>query len=371
MEQEQFRKSAYDMIYLTSCALNSRTPDITRVSEMDLDGLFFVCQKHSLTACVAYALEDAGVSHRDFSQAKAKAIRKNILLDSERQKILNRLEQEQIWYMPLKGSILKDWYPKLGMRQMSDNDILFDAAFRAKVKKIMLDLDFVCKYYGVGNNDVYFKAPVCNFEMHHELFSPTDVGNLYNYYSGVKNRIVKDDNNAYGYHFRTEDFYIYVTAHEYKHFSEGGTGLRSLADIYIFVQKFGNTLDRDYIQSESLKLEFSEFERQSRELAIKLFTDEPLTEQDKEMLDYYIFSGTYGNISNTVHNTINKKGLGSKKKYIFYRIFPPIEHYKVGFPWAYKHKWLIPVAWMYRIIRSIFTGRKKLRAEIRNLNNTD
>ena len=122
MEQAEFRKNAADMIYLTTCAINNEKPKQERIEKLNLPELFEVCQKHILTACVAYALESAGIKDSAFSQAKEKAIRKNILLDTERRTILRRLEEEKIWYMPLKGALLHNWYPKLGMRQMSDND---------------------------------------------------------------------------------------------------------------------------------------------------------------------------------------------------------------------------------------------------------
>ena len=146
MEKREFRKNAADMIYLTACAINGKKPKQARIDALDLPKLFEVCQKHILTACVAYALESAGVKDYEFTQAKEKAIRKNILLDAERAKILKRLEEEKIWYMSLKGSILKDWYPKLGMRQMSDNDILFDSSRRIDVKRIMDEFGFEFKF---------------------------------------------------------------------------------------------------------------------------------------------------------------------------------------------------------------------------------
>ena len=130
------------MLELTICSIKGEIPDSAILKDIDFNALFEVCQEHILTACTAYALESAGIKNEAFLQAKEKAIRKNILLDAERTKILQKLEQEKIWHMPLKGAVLKDWYPKLGMRQMSDNDILYDGAFRQKVKEIMLESGF-------------------------------------------------------------------------------------------------------------------------------------------------------------------------------------------------------------------------------------
>jgi len=365
MEKEQFRSNAMDMLYLTRCAVNGEVPDKKKISQIDLDCLFIVCQKHILTACVAYALETAGIRNHDFIQAKEKAIRKNILLDAERRKILNRLEQEHIWYMPLKGALLKDWYPKLGMRQMSDNDILCDKKYRARIKEIMLDMGFRCDHFESGNDDAYFKEPVCNFEMHSELFAVTHVSSLYKYYTAVKERLLKDENNAYGYHFSPEDFYIYITAHEYKHCTEGGTGVRTLLDTYIFMKKFDNILDWSYINAELEKLEITEFEQGNRRLAMKFFSGEKLTKEETERLDYYIFSGTYGSIQNKIDIALENN---SKSQYFFRRIFPTTDQLKTYWPFFYRHKWLLPVLWIYRPIRGLLFNTKKVKAEMKYLN---
>ncbi len=364
MDKREFRKNAADMIYLTACAINGKKPKQERIDALDLPKLFEVCQKHILTACVAYALESVGIQDHEFTQAKEKSIRKNILLDAERAKILQRLEEEKIWYMPLKGSILKDWYPKLGMRQMSDNDILFDKHRRKDVKIIMKEYGFDLKDE-LEAVDAYHKEPIYNFEMHSELFMEYQVGSMADYYHEIKSRMLKDDNNEYGYHFSNEEFYLFMIAHEYKHFAGSGTGVRGLVDTYIFLRKYGNLLDWGYINSELRKLDISDFENKNRDLAIKIFSMKQLSIDDKRMLDYYVMSGTYGTLENNIKNKIKYKGEGSYLKYIQYRLFPPVNVLKVAVPWVKKSKLLIPAAYIYRIIRGAFFSRKELSKEFK------
>lgn len=367
MEKSEFRRNAADMIYLTACVINGRKPKQERIEALDLPKLFEVCQKHILTACVAYALESAGVKDNDFTQAKEKAIRKNILLDAERRTILRKLEAEKIWYMPLKGSLLHDWYPKLGMRQMADNDILFDSQKMSDVRDIFLDLGYICEHFGHGNHDVYFKEPVLNFEMHSGLFSPTHIGNLYPYFKDVKDRLILDEDREYGYHFSNEDFYLFMMAHEYKHFSGGGTGVRSLVDTYVFLRKFKNSLDWDYLNAELEKLDIVDFERNNRELAMKILSLKQLTFEDKKLLDYYVMSETYGNIDNLVKNGVKYRGKGSKLRYLLYRFFPPISFLEGSVPWVKKSKMLIPAAYIYRFFRGATFNRKKVSSEFKQL----
>lgn len=367
MEKSEFRRNAADMIYLTACAVNGRKPKQERIEALDLPKLFEVCQKHILTACVAYALESAGVKDNDFTQAKEKAIRKNILLDAERRTILRKLEAEKIWYMPLKGSLLHDWYPKLGMRQMADNDILVDSQKMSDVRDIFLDSGYICEHFGHGNHDVYFKEPVLNFEMHSSLFNTQHIGNLNDYFKDIKERLIQDENSEYGYHFSNEDFYLFMMAHEYKHFTGGGTGVRSLVDTYVFLRKFKDSLDWDYLNAELEKLGIADFERDNRELAMKVFSFKPLTIEDKKLLDYYVMSGTYGNVSNVVKNGIHFHGNGSKLGYLRYRFFPPISFLEGSVPWVRKSKLLIPAAYIYRFFRGVTVNRKKVSSEFKQL----
>ena len=366
MEKREFRKNAADMIYLTACAINNKKPRQERIDNLDLPKLFEVCQNHVLTACVAYALESVGIKDNEFTQAKEKAIRKNILLDVERGNILRRLEAEKIWYMPLKGAILKDWYPKLGMRQMSDNDILFDINHRNDVRNIMKEFGFELKAEREVV-DEYLKKPIYNIEMHGELFMEYQVGSMADYYRGIKERILKDDNNEFGYHFSHEEFYLFMLAHEYKHFTLGGTGVRSLVDTYIFLRKFKCSLDWNYINTELDKLGIAEYEKQNRELAIKVCTLKQLTLEDKKLLDYYVMSGTYGNIENALKNSIKYRGKGSKLGYMLYRLFPPMSFLEVSVPWVKKSKLLIPPAYIYRFYRCVTSSKKDVKREVKQL----
>lgn len=59
-----------------------------------------------------------------FRREKSKIIRKLSLYDIERSKIFAALENKGIWYLPLKGIVVRNCYPKVSMREMSDNDTL-------------------------------------------------------------------------------------------------------------------------------------------------------------------------------------------------------------------------------------------------------
>ena len=377
MTKHEYKQTAYYLIYLIRCVLNDKVPAQEKLDKMNLSQLFEVAQRHTLTAICAYALESAGIYDKAFTEAKNKAIRKNIILDAERENVFAEFEKAGIWYMPLKGSVLKDYYPKIGMRQMADNDVLFDSSESYTVKSIMLDLGFEVEDFGESNHDIYHKPPVCNFEMHTALFLSKYSGEtICDYYSNVKHKLIKDDACKFGYHFTNEDFYIFMIAHEYKHFTLSGTGLRNLVDRYVFLSKFSDRLDLSYIENELSKMGIAEYEMDARKLSFKLFNGVILSDNEKELLDFYIFSDTYGTFEKSIQNRLKKNGGGliAIVKYISDRFFVPISSknqfykaYVAEYPLFYKHKILLPVLPFYRLGRGLIKHRKRLITELKTL----
>ncbi|MCR5135802.1 MAG: nucleotidyltransferase family protein [Oscillospiraceae bacterium] len=373
MTNDEYRKALDAVIRLGACAVNGETPEREWAKGLDTDLLYKAAKQHLLTALVGHALESAGIYEHSFIQAKAKAIRKLGLMDAEMAVLFEKLEQAGIWYVPLKGAVLKAYYPAYGLRQMADHDILFDESCADEVKAIMEDMGFSSENFGTGNDDCYHKEPVCNFELHRSLFGICHETKLQEYYRDVKTRLLPDENNRYGYHFSPEDFYIYMVAHEYKHYSAGGTGLRSLVDTYVYLKKV--TLDMDYVAAETEKLGIREFEELNRSLSFHLFGDDKaldnLPDKEAEMLSFVQKCGPYGSMENNIRSRM-KKVIGEQEKvtgwmrfkYYLSRLFPTQELLRPWYPLA-KYKMCIPLVWIYRIVVIATVRRKKVIREVK------
>ena len=356
-----------DLIYLLTCSINSITPNKERILNMDLNSLYEISKFHSVESVVCIALEYASIKNESFHQAYKKAIRKNIMLDMDRTSIFNDFEKNKIWYMPLKGSILKEMYPENGMRQMADNDVLFDKEKQKQVKDIMMAHKYIAKSVGKSNHDVYIKEPIYNFELHTELFNESHAAPVYNYYKNVKQLLKKDTNNNLGFHFSNEDFYVYITAHEWKHYNGSGSGIRSLLDCYVYIKNKGDMLDWEYINKQTKQLEISEFEKNRRELAIKVFSSiafPELTNNEFEMLMYYLTSGTYGTLKNNIRKKLENQ---SKISFLVRSVFVPRNYMNESVPFTAKSPLLYPVGIIWRSCRVIMFKRKKLKATFREV----
>ena len=360
------------VIYLVSCAVDEKIPEKAVVNEMDLKQVYSFASEHMLSAAVAMALEDAGFRDERSSRVISAALRKISVLETEKNMVLQKLEEAKIWYMLLKGAIMKDFYPRAGMREMSDYDILFDAPRAEDVKTIMESLGFFTSAFDFGfhNEDGYYKKPVTLFEMHRSLFGARHGKIICDYYKDIKNRLIRDDNTQYSFHFTPEDFYIYLVAHEYSHYSAGGTGLRSLLDVYVFLKN--HELDWLYIESEISKLEMSDFEKANHQLALNLFTRKALTDKEKKMLDYILASGTYGSTMSMQLNAGQKIAEYGRLKYFMKRLTLPYSQMLEEYPVLKKAPYLYPFYWLSRLlIRGLFFRRKQLIAQLKALLNLE
>ena len=347
-----------DLIYLCRCAVNEIIPNEAVIATLDLDAVFAAASAHMVAAAVAMALQSAGCMDGRINEVIASAQRKAVIFEHALAGVKADFEAAGIWYMLLKGAVLKDMYPKFGMREFADYDILVDAARTEDVKDIMEGLGFTTEAYERSNQDIYYKRPMLNFEIHRTLFVPDRDGELYSYFLNVQDRLVCDGLEKF---FKPDDFYLYFLAHEYMHYSGGGTGLRSLMDTYVFLRSA--ELDMTYVAAEAEKLGLREFEVKNRSLALHLFGDGELADEDTEMLEYILSSGAYGSFVHQVLNDIHKGGV-SRLKYMLKRFAVPFseknknyEKFAEQYPLFYEHKVLLPLLPFYRINRSMKEGR--------------
>lgn len=362
LDEPQASVVALDVAYLASCAVRGESPDSQRAASFDIDAIYDMSRQHMLESACATALESAGILDERFRQARGKAVRKNAAMDIDRLSLQSSLDAAGIWYVLLKGCVLQSLYPVYGMRQMSDNDILYDSSRSVEVREIMEAAGFTTVYFGRGNHDVYHKEPVCNFELHRSLFGASYDKVVQAYYGNVLDRLLPDGHGGCGLLFSNEDFYVYMIAHEYKHFSGGGTGLRSLLDTYVYLRHYEDAMDWDYVRAECGKLGIAGFEDANRRLSQRLFNAEVLDDSDQAMLAYIVSSGTYGSMAHGVTNEVAKRG---RIGYLVWRVFPPMDAMRSLYPVLGNAPMLLPACWAWRLLAAVAVKPKTVFYQLR------
>lgn len=369
-------EAGLDLVYLSACAVHSHSPDPKRVAAMDLRAVYEQAARHHMRAIACMALEECGAAVDEevikyFKAKKAKAVKTVFSYAVERERLFRFFENNGIWYMPMKGIIMQDLYPKMGMREMVDNDIFIDITKRKTIKEYMEQQGYSVECFGKDCHDIYSKAPLYNFELHVYLCNESLNDNFYEYYLDVKDRLKKDERSDNKLLFTNEDFYIYLIVHAYKHFAySGGVGIRALMDTAVYNKKFP-VLDREYISSELKKLGIYDFEENMRTLALKVYSSECidiksdpylLSEEEKALLDFFIESGSFGNMGQKLKQKLSRASsdgnitFGVKIRYFFKRLFPTGVYFKENYPFFYKYKIFIPFFWLWRLISKPFTS---------------
>lgn len=364
---EPDKKAARDFIYLIACALCGTKPEEKYVREMDMQEVLQLARMHVMAALAAHAFTRTEAFRalpaneaEKWESISYAAVRGLVFKRKELKKVLDALEEAGIWYCPIKGIDTAAAYPVPGLREMADCDVLVDETRADDVKAVMEGMGYSVELFGESNHDVYHKKPMYNFEIHRQLFNTEVIPVFDAYYGRVKERLVKDEENAYGFHFSREDAYVFHIAHTFKHFRNGGTGIKALADTFALRRKYPD-MDEGYIAEELRKLELTDYERSLRETAEALLGEpaavyrETLTAEQKELLEYLLGSGAYGNSENTMHNTLVRLGneehisIWTRLRYIRERIYPQGWRYEEKYAFFYRHKWAYPFLPIYRL----------------------
>lgn len=366
MEKEKFTLYVHNYIKLISLYLNKKEASDFVIDKDNLSFFVRFSKYHSLSAFLFKAIEKTKVQFNKEYIHKLEEpyflnLRKVASFKKEREELYRYLNDNNIDFLPLKGIVIKDYYYDENTREFADHDILFEPSKDDLVKKYFVERGYEIEIYRRSNHDVYLKDPFFNFEMHRALFGETgDNENIVKYFNDYLSKAQVKDNKERV--LSKEDFYIYFTAHSYKHYHVSGCGIRTLIDYYFYLKN--NELDFDYINKELEKIDLLDFSNQIKNLAIKVFSEEALNEQEEEMLLYIASSGTYGTIEHSVAKGVKEKG---KFRYFMSRVFPPYRFYKSAYPWAYKYPILIPFAWLARFFRVIFKSRKRMNSELKTL----
>lgn len=152
------------MIYLTSCELHNISPDKKSVKAMDLSAVFAQVKRHKMLSVTCMPLEPYW-DELDPELIKVwrlsvnRAVKSSLMYSVEREKLFRFMDKNEIAYLPLKGIILQNVYPKLGTRLMVNNDMLIDINKRDLLRDYMINNGYKVDGYGKDIHDVYVKPP--------------------------------------------------------------------------------------------------------------------------------------------------------------------------------------------------------------------
>lgn len=344
---------------LFGTAINEETKKATIDN---IDKIYALAKHHDIAHLVSFAIERNNIQLPQTELTKKLKKRHPIAViryEAANQTLCDvceTFEREGVEFIPLKGSVIRDYYPEPWMRTSCDIDVLVREEDLARASDILVD---ICGYKKTlsGTHDVAFSSTNgTNVELHYKLSeiyfeNPAEemLENAWDY-AYAQNR------SKYHRVLADEFFYLFHVYHMAKHFEGGGCGIRPFIDLWILDNKVDYDKNkRDEMLEQSGLLRFAEC---CRELAEYWLSDGQESEMLLNLQNYILMGGVYGTRGNK--NSVVQAKNDNRFKHTFDMIFLSYDKLKIQYPVIKKHKWLIPFCQVSRWCRIFKPGYGKI-----------
>lgn len=338
------------MFELLRCALcGTKLSDQTKelLTSERLRQIFNLTKMHDIAHLLTDVLWENGLLikgtdvEKSFHRSQQMAVYRYEQMRYETEHIYQVLEEAGIQYMPLKGALLRDYYPEPWMRTSCDIDVLVK---EENLSEAAQALDYELHYANKGgfSHDVSLYADNgVHLELHYklieeEVFSIAALQNVWD------DAICVD---GCKYALGAEVFYLYHITHMAKHLIGGGCGIRPFLDLWLLEQKM--PYDKQKVDQLLKDAGLFVFAEAARKLARVWLSGEDCDELTATLQEYILKGGVYGISTNKITVQVAKKG---KLKYLFSRIFMPYSELKCKYPSLKK----VPILYPFYLLRRWF-----------------
>ena len=307
-----------------------------------LPALFKLSKRHDLAHLVGDALEKCGLlsagteAEKRFLQERNMAVYRYEQQRYELEQICETMENARIPFIPLKGSVLRGYYPEPWMRTSCDIDVLVSVSDLQKATEALQNALGYQREDVDSTHDVSLFAPSgVHLELHHSLAEDFCKQAVVD----ILERVWENNSptDTYQKSMLSEMFYFYHISHMAKHFEIGGCGVRPFLDVYFLKRQNAYASREDTLLAQGGLLTFAEAAEETAEVWLGNVQPTSITQDVQE---YILYAGMYGDIGNKA--AIQQVKRGGKVRYIFSRIFIPYEELKKQYPKLERRKWLMP-----------------------------
>lgn len=365
------RKVYEDFIYLMRCTLNGESAK--DFSGGDFGELFRIAQDHNMTNMLYYALQDNCSVPDEISQELQKyhdlMVYKCAYQKAAEQELSRLLNSSGLKHMFLKGGRVRALYPSEDMREMADIDVLVDISDMEHIKSALTEAGYEFEGHK-GHHDVFSKKPMISVEVHETMLDHGRDTGLDDYFSDPW-KLAKP--NGLEYLPDINNDYIFLMGHLLGHFQQGGTGIRTVLDVGLYVEKYADEMDREYIDGVFDKYNILEVMHNIEALAKLWICGGDVSPLLDEMGEYVFGSGSYGRVSNMMMYLADEGGgkSNSVMKSIRRKLFISSSEMRRRSKIIDKCPILLPLGYIVRAFKIVFGQFRELCWWIKGMKSTD
>ena len=333
---EKLIRTMMDLIASEVCGKEIDKSQYTLTDE-ELVKLYKLAKAHDL----AHLVGDALIKNDLIGDGEIKAkFQKQMMLAVYRYEKINYelgrlrkvLNEAKIPFIPLKGSVIRQYYPEPWMRTSCDIDVLVhEEAVDQAAQSIVEKLGYAYEKKQYHDISLMSDGGV-HLELHHTI--KENKANIDALLSECWDYAAPSDD--YECCFTNEFFYFHQIAHASYHFLHGGCGVRPILDLYLLQRKipFDSTVLDEMLERSGIK----KFFEVAKALSEVWFGRGEHTDVTRRMEDYILRGGVYG-------STANSMAVGQQKEkgrlgYIINRIWLPYELLCITYPRLKGRKYL-------------------------------
>ncbi|MBR4863362.1 MAG: nucleotidyltransferase family protein [Oscillospiraceae bacterium] len=270
--------------------------------------------------------------------------------------LYRQLEKENLRPLIVKGYVCRKLYPLEDHRPSSDEDLFIGGDDFLRCCHALEDLG----YETADPEDRFERTYRCSasglcLELHRHLFDPDS--QTY----GSWNRFFEDAAaHATVCHglptLHPTEHMLYLLLHAFKHFLHSGFGVRQVCDIVLFAAHYRDSIQWDVIENTLVQLRADRFAAALFALGEKYWCLPAPFYRDTDpepLLADLMAAGVYGGSSDVRKRSSNitlSAAAGRKSGHSLSALFPPKNILVGRFPYLKKHPWLLPWAWLCRIL---------------------
>ncbi len=333
------------------------------ISAEQLQEMYAIAVKHDLAPMLSYTLMKNQLLDQEsdigklFVQQQFIAVYRYEQMQSELGKICRVLEDAHIPFIPLKGAMIKQYYPEPWMRTSCDIDVLVQQEDLNKAVQCLCEsLEYT--YIGKDSHDVsLFSKNKVHLELHYDLVEEKYKDHISSVLSDVWTDATCAEGHSYHMLMSDEMFLLYHIAHMAKHVLYGGCGIRPFMDLWILKQVL--SLNENRFETMLSQSDLTVFYAACNALNDVWLGGQEHSSLTMQMEHYLLYGGVYGSAENQL--AVGRSKGESKLLHFFQLMFLSRENLAYIYPILTKYSALFP---LYQVKRWFRIFRKKNRQVI-------
>lgn len=352
------------LLHLLGAYLREEEPEAP--GEIDWEKMIQLAQIHCVTGILGYmSMKYPICPDAEMKASLRKTCLNTIALFARRnalaETMVAELEKAGIDHILMKGYVLRDYYPVPELRTFGDIDIVIRSEDRQRSHELMLALgyhvetDWEPVFSYAGNQELYeIHADIMEIDVSEKADYRAYFQQMWRYARPV---------SGHSYRFTPEFHFLYMLTHIAKHIHGSGAGARMYLDVAAFLRRCGGEADWNWICAQLKELKLYDFASVVLTAVEEWFgVASPMScrpierEVMEEFRTFTMEAGVFGHhqrqgaLAELKHT--NQAESAPRMRQLLRRTFPAAETIQTRYTYLQRRPWLLPVAWVHRLVKT-------------------